>query len=1116
MIKKLRCSLLSNEKPQDENVMWIDTSNPESFTLKLFRNGDWKPLHVVGTTRDMIERELTGYVTSHYHSYDRIINKPTTLTGYGITDCFNKTEIESLLNKKVTKVSGKSLSTNDFNNEYKKILDELPISYYNKNELDNLFNDKQDIITDLNNIREGAEKGKTALQRESDPVYLADKPSLLLEINGKVSKEAGKGLSSNDFTNEEKSKLTNLENYDDTEIKKLINKKANDADLAKVAKTGKYSDLVDEPIAQSSQVPTSNEPLWINPDEDQEEVAVYNRSQVDALHQSIVNSITSLSESGYLFSGVATSETAPGTPGAKVFYIANGKGTYTNFGGIQVTEDEVVVLYYDTAWHKVSTGIASNQKLSELEKEIKGFVKESLWMTSTSGDYITQIDIKLGEEFSFKYEVEGDLGRVTVFPNGNNSLDHRIKDSASSEFLPNKWYYAVAKENISRLGMAIFNASSYKLFFRTPTEIQKTIEWVKEEGNVDEKKLANGAVSLTKLSSELAERIIKSNDYVTSALEKEILSNNDQINSFFKELYITNIKEFNRIQIVKEKYYDNTKKFRNMIRFWRSDNSYITAFIQEESTIEGLQEIETDVLPFAVVDWDSINSDTERYIYLDGVTFLKDVSNIQNAPTIAAIVNFHSIRTVNSSKTELDLPSSTNNLILKNGSRAVLSKDASILLDKFIHSLNIKAPSKVNIIEPYEKRGRFERIVSMIYQFDGEAVVLHKNVNPTYEKRNYQNSTVAEIADGSRKVFSLPFACNDKKDVKVYLNGARLLLGVDYDVIASNGLLVFSEAPKENAKIVVDYNVEVESFIANYSFNKLEYIDYKFKGNDDTLEYNDATFYSFERGWISAYYPLSEDKPNAISVDIVPSPTDEKINVLHFHAEDIGAQSKIRAQIQIGNTTGKEIENSIDVYFPSEVKTMLETEGEWDSLPSGGHDINNWFTLQEWWVYGVTSSGAIGQRFRMSLNIVKTEVWDGECYFALSCEEIDNNGSGQEFTFLYRLDDRINKKFPIPFGEWFTLKTYIKGGVTNGKFILSVVRNDGQTIEVFNQSVQTLPAYALTSSGVDASYGNYNGVETPIKMYFSDDIMNYMKSIGQSVDIYFKNWFYKNTGVLEI
>ena len=245
MIKKLRGSLLSNEKPQDENVMWIDTSNPESFTLKLFRNGDWKPLHVVGTTRDMIERELTGYVTSHYHSYDKIINKPTTLRGYGITDCFNKTEIESLLNKKVTKVSGKSLSTNDFNNEYKKILDELPISYYNKNELDNLFNDKQDIITDLNNIREGAEKGNNAS-----------------------------------------------------------------------------------------------------------------------------NILTNIVEAGYVFAGVATPTTNPGVPDAKVFYIANGKGTYNNFGGLEVTEDGVVVLYYDTAWHKVATGIASQAKLSELDKKV--------------------------------------------------------------------------------------------------------------------------------------------------------------------------------------------------------------------------------------------------------------------------------------------------------------------------------------------------------------------------------------------------------------------------------------------------------------------------------------------------------------------------------------------------------------------------------------------------------------------------------------------------------------------------------------------------------------------------------------------------------------------------
>ena len=77
-----------------------------------------------------------------------------------------------------------------------------------------------------------------------------------------------------------------------------------------------------------------------------------------------INELKRLQDEGYLFKDVATPTTDPGIPKAKVFYIANGKGTYTNFGGINVTEDEVVVLYWDSSWHKVSTGIASQWKLT--------------------------------------------------------------------------------------------------------------------------------------------------------------------------------------------------------------------------------------------------------------------------------------------------------------------------------------------------------------------------------------------------------------------------------------------------------------------------------------------------------------------------------------------------------------------------------------------------------------------------------------------------------------------------------------------------------------------------------------------------------------------------------
>ena len=81
---------------------------------------------------------------------------------------------------------------------------------------------------------------------------------------------------------------------------------------------------------------------------------------------SVLNQMVTTLGAGYQFAGVATTATNPGTPDAKVFYIANGKGTYTNFSGLEVAEDEVVVLYYDTEWHKVATGIASQEKLTEL------------------------------------------------------------------------------------------------------------------------------------------------------------------------------------------------------------------------------------------------------------------------------------------------------------------------------------------------------------------------------------------------------------------------------------------------------------------------------------------------------------------------------------------------------------------------------------------------------------------------------------------------------------------------------------------------------------------------------------------------------------------------------
>lgn len=75
-----------------------------------------------------------------------------------------------------------------------------------------------------------------------------------------------------------------------------------------------------------------------------------NEEITGAILNSVLNSMVTSLGAGYQYMGVATTSTNPGTPDAKVFYLAYTPGTYTNFNGIVVTG--LCVLKYDTAWSK--------------------------------------------------------------------------------------------------------------------------------------------------------------------------------------------------------------------------------------------------------------------------------------------------------------------------------------------------------------------------------------------------------------------------------------------------------------------------------------------------------------------------------------------------------------------------------------------------------------------------------------------------------------------------------------------------------------------------------------------------------------------------------------------
>ena len=74
----------------------------------------------------------------------------------------------------------------------------------------------------------------------------------------------------------------------------------------------------------------------------------------DLLQQSLLSMVDALG-GNYQYAGIATPTTNPGTPDQNVFYLAATAGTYTNFGGIVLAENEAAILKYNGTWVKDSS-----------------------------------------------------------------------------------------------------------------------------------------------------------------------------------------------------------------------------------------------------------------------------------------------------------------------------------------------------------------------------------------------------------------------------------------------------------------------------------------------------------------------------------------------------------------------------------------------------------------------------------------------------------------------------------------------------------------------------------------------------------------------------------------
>ncbi len=285
----------------------------------------------------------------------------------------------------------------------------------------------------------------------------------------------------------------------------------------------------------------------------------------DVLQATLLSLVSNIGDNA-TFAGMATPDTNPGTPDQNIFYLAAQPGVYSNFGGVELTDQVLIFTNKNGIWVKNKSGIAISGKVVKLENEIAGLsIKASEYVSgrwvgdnspkpdSTNG-YLRcnvpyQIDANTNDVISI-YNSQGEKVRIADYDltikltdaNGNK-VNWSFQDSGN-DILPSAnakllYIHTSTPSTISDIDGFFFLGMFSKKIVDYITELDKRSKETEKQSE-ENKRQIEGVINTAKLNYTPTKLL---NAYANSAYVGNSLIDNPRANTTNSALEVLDVSE---------------------------------------------------------------------------------------------------------------------------------------------------------------------------------------------------------------------------------------------------------------------------------------------------------------------------------------------------------------------------------------------------------------------------------------------------------------------------------------------------------------------------------------------------------------------------------------------